>query len=158
MNYTIEQWLPAHPRWQELADVIEAEKQTQWAFAPFFEQFSRYYLVALQEDSIVGFLMFVVWEIGPHDRGHPLLKINGEPLTEAKIIAFGVPDAYRRQGIGRQLQNETIVRVKQLGCYQIRSVSDEAYQANHHLKLSMGFAVVPMERDEPTLTFVMKLK
>ena len=157
MNFRIEEWTPEHRRWHELVQLIANENQTQWAFNSFFKQFSRYYLVALQEDTIVGFLMFVVWEIGPHDCEHPLIKINGETLTEAKIIAFGVPKNYRRLGIGRLLQEETQVLATRLGCYHIRSVSGEGHHANHELKLSIGFAIVPMERNEPTLTFVMKL-
>lgn len=158
MDFRIEEWSSEHQRWQELVQLIANENQTEWAFDPFFKQFSQYYLVAMRESTIVGFLMFVVWEIGPNDRGHPPIQLNDETLNEAKILAFGVPKEYRRQGIGRLLQEETKLRAKQLGCYQIRSVSDQNYSENHHLKLSMGFAVVPMERDDPTLTFVMKLK
>ena len=67
--------------------------------------------------------MYVVWEIGPHDRGHPPVKRDGKALTEAKIIAFGVPSAQRRQGIGRALQEHVLRRARALGCYQVRSVS-----------------------------------
>ena len=56
--------------------------------------------------------MYVVWEIGPHDRRHPPVKRDGKVLTEAKIIAFGV-----------QLQEHVLRRARALGCYQVRSVS-----------------------------------
>ncbi|MEM7113529.1 MAG: GNAT family N-acetyltransferase [Chloroflexota bacterium] len=154
----VEEWALQHPRWQELVQLIADEKQTHWAFAPYFKQFARHFLVALQKGELVGFLMFVVWEIGPHDQGHPPLQVNGKTLMEAKVIAFGVPKRLRRQGIGRQLQLATLKHAKQLGCYQLRSVSDEDHPENHQLKLSMGFAVMPMERDKPTLTFVMPLQ
>ena len=113
--------------------------------------------MAKQDGHVVGFLMYVVWEIGPNDRSHRPLVVDGRALTEAKIIAFGVNQAYRRQGIGRALQEHTLRRAKALGCYQVRSVSDGDHPENHQLKLAMGFAVEPMERDKPTLAFIMPL-
>ena len=113
--------------------------------------------MAKQDGSVVGFLMYVVWEIGPHDRDHPPVVLNGRKLTEAKILAFGVREAYRRRGIGRALQEHTLRRARDLGCHQVRSVSDAGHPQNHRLKLAMGFAVEPMERDQPTLAFVMPL-
>lgn len=145
------------PGWRELVEVITEEGQAKEAFDPFFAPFPRHFVAARQGGRIVGFLMFVVWEIGPHDRGHPVVERDGKALTEAKIIAFGVPPAQRRRGIGRALQEHVLRRARGLGCYQVRSVSRWTRQANHELKLSMGFAVEPMERDEPSLAFVMPL-
>ena len=85
------------------------------------------------------------------------MKRDGKALTEAKIIAFGVPPTHRRQGIGRALQENVLRRARALGCYQVRSVSRWSRQANHQLKLSMGLAVEPMKRDEPSVAFVMPL-
>ena len=147
-----------HPDWQELVAVITEQNQAQWAFADHFKSFSTHFLAAKQDGGIVGFLMFVVWEIGPHDRDHPPIKVAGKTLTEAKIIAFGVKQPYRRQGIGRALQEHTLKRAKALDCYQVRSVSAGSHPENHQLKLAMGFAVEPMERDDPSLAFVMPLK
>lgn len=155
--FPIEEMTPDHPEWQELVDVITQENQTGWAFNQYFEQFARYFLAAKQEGKIVGFLMFVVWDIGPHDRDHPPIQVEGQTLREAKIIAFGVREAYRRQGIGRALQEYTLKRAKELDCYQVRSVSDMDHPENHKLKLSMGFGVEPMEREEPSLAFIMPL-
>lgn len=155
--FPIEEMTPDHPEWQELVDVITQENQTGWAFNQHFEQFARYFLAAKQEGKIVGFLMFVVWDIGPHDRDHPPIQVEGQTLREAKIIAFGVREAYRRQGIGRALQEYTLKRAKELDCYQVRSVSDMDHPENHKLKLSMGFGVEPMEREEPSLAFIMPL-
>ena len=154
----IEGWTPAEPRWQDLVDLIAGEGQTEWAFDPYLTRFPRHFLVALQEGKVVGFLMFVHWDIGPHDRGTPTLELGGTPLTEAKIIAFGVAKRYRRQGIGRALQERALQRAKELGCYQVRSVSELPYHENHSLKLSMGFAVEPMERDSPCFAFIMPLR
>ena len=60
--------------------------------------------------------------------------------------------------IGRALQEHVIRRARELGCYQVRSVSGAEHPANRQLKLAMGFAVEPMERDKPTLAFVMPLR
>ena len=154
---SIEELGPGDPGWRELVEVIGEEGQAKEAFEPFFCRFPRYFVAARQGGQIVGFLMFVVWEIGPHDRRHPVVQRGGKALTEAKIIAFGVPSAYRRRGIGRALQEHVLHRARALGCYQVRSVSRWTRQANHQLKLSMGFAVEPMERDEPSLAFIMPL-
>lgn len=137
--------------------MITGEGQEKEAFNPFFERFPRYFVAARLNGRIVGFLMFVVWQIGPYDRGHPIVQRGGKALTEAKIIAFGVRPAHRRQGIGRALQEHVLRRARALGCFQVRSVSGPSRQANHQLKLAMGFAVEPMERDEPSLAFVMPL-
>jgi len=159
MVFTIEEWTPEHPRWDELVRVITDENQAEWAFEPFFADFDRHFLVALHGgDALAGFLMFVVWEIGPHDRDHALVKRGGDVLTEAKIIAFGVREPFRRRGIGRALQERTLRRARELGCYQVRSVSGDEHPQNQQLKLSMGFAVEPMEREQPTLCFVMPLR
>ena len=47
----------------------QREGQAKEAFDPFFGRFQRHYVAARQSGRVVGFLMFVVWEIGPHDRG-----------------------------------------------------------------------------------------
>jgi GNAT superfamily N-acetyltransferase len=156
-TYRIDELVSGDPGWRELVEVITEEGQARDAFDPFFAPFPRHFVAARQGGRIVGFLMFVVWEIGPHDRGHPVVERDGKALTESKIIAFGVSPAYRRQGIGRALQEHVLRRARALGCYQVRSVSRWTRQANHQLKLSMGFAVEPMERDEPSLAFVMPL-
>ncbi len=144
--------------WPEFVAVINGEGQARWAFDAHFEPFPRHFVMAKQDGRVVGFLMYVVWDIGPNDRGHRPLIVAGRPLTEAKIIAFGVKEEYRRQGIGRALQEHTLRRTQALGCYQVRSVSDGDHPENHRLKLAMGFAVEPMERDQPALAFIMPLR
>ena len=155
---SIQELTPDHPDWQEFVGLVNDLKQEDWAFNPYFEQFSRYFLAARQDGTLVGFLMFVVWDIGPHDRDHPPIQIHGKTLKEAKILAFGVKEGYRRQGIGTALQEYAIKQAKLFDCYQVRSVSGENYPENHLLKLAMGFAVEPMERDEKCLAFVLPLK
>ncbi len=157
-RFSIKEVTPDHLDWQKFVALVNDLNQEGWAFNPYFEQFSRYFLTAKQDGVIVGFLMFVVWDIGPHDRDHPPIQIHGRTLKEAKILAFGVKEGYRRQGIGTALQEYTIKQAKLFDCYQVRSVSGENHPENHLLKLSMGFAVEPMERDEQCLAFVMPLK
>ena len=134
----IEELLAGDPDWRELVEVITGEGQAKDAFNPFFERFPRHFVAARLNGRIVGFLMFVVWQIGPHDRGHPVVRRDGKALTEAKIIAFGVRTAHRRQGIGRALQEHVLRRARAFGCYQVRSVSGPSRRANHQLKLAMG--------------------
>ena len=134
-----------------------SEGQEKAAFDPFFARFSATSWWRGKSGRRVGFLMFVVWETGPHDRGHPVVARDGKSLTEAIIIALGVKPEHRRQGIGRAQQEYTLRRARALGCYQVRSVSGWSRQANHQLKLSMGLAVEPMERDGASLAFVMPL-
>ena len=157
-RFAIEELTADHPDWQEFVALVKDLNQEGWAFNPYFERFSRYFLAAKQNRTVVGFLMFVVWDIGPHDRDHPPIEMQGKTLKEAKILAFGVKEGYRRQGIGTALQEYTIQQAKLFDCYQVRSVSGENHPENHHLKLAMGFAVEPMERDEKCLAFVMPLK
>ena len=155
---SIHELTPDHRDWQEYVDLIDAEGQARWAFDARFERSPRHYVVAATDGCVVGFVMYVVWNIGPHDRNHPPLAVDGQTLKEAKIVAFGVKEAYRRQGIGRALQEHVIRRAREVGCYQVRSVSGADHAANRQLKLAMGFAVEPMERDKPTLAFVMPLR
>ena len=157
-RFLIEELTADHPDWREFVALVNDLNQEGWAFNPYFEQFSRYFLAAKQDGTIVGFLMFVVWDIGPNDRDHPSIQIHGKTLKEAKILAFGVKEGYRRQGIGTALQEYVLKQAKLFDCYQVRSVSGENHPENHLLKLSMGFAVEPMERDEQCLAFVMPLK
>ena len=148
---------PSDRDWPEYVEVVNGEGQSEWAFAAHFEPYARHYVMAKQDGRVVGFLMYVVWEIGPHDRNHQPVVLNGQKLTEAKILAFGVRETYRRRGIGRALQEHTLRRARALGCHQVRSVSDGDHPQNQCLKLAMGFAVEPMERDKRTLAFIMPL-
>lgn len=157
-SFHIERWSHTHPRFTELRHVIDAEKQTNYLefTAPWHE--SSHVLVALQNADIIGFLRFVVQEIGPDNELPPVL-MNGASLTEAKVIAFGVTEPARGQGVGRALQLAGIAWARDLGCYQVRSHSDGVRHVNHNLKLSLGFAVHPIRRgdDKRGVYFVMPL-
>ena len=147
---TIAEWHPDHPRWPELRGIIADLGQADWvaATAPYHR--SSHLLVALVDDAIGGFLRFVVQPIGP-ELGRPPFFLAGEALSEAKVLAFASLPAFRRQGIGRALQEALIERAAALGCHQIRSHSGGSNAANHELKLALGFAVHPIIRGDDTL-------
>jgi GNAT superfamily N-acetyltransferase len=149
---TIEHWSDGHERWPELVALLEREDQLSWVRL----RTDAIVLAAHDSEAVLGFLAFFVQEIGPPD-DCPALG-----LTEAKVLAFGVREESRRQGVGRALQLELLVRAAELGCYQARSVTDVEREANVRLKLSLGFAVTPTirrlrEGDRPAFVFVKKL-
>lgn len=154
----IEVWENTHPAWPALMQCVQEEGQLNWVnFSAEFHQ-SSHMLVALLGEETIGFLRLVTQEIGP-DMDCPPLYYKGSPLIEAKVLAFGVKAAYRGQGIGRALQEAAIAMAKQSGCYQLRSHSSGEHQANHHLKLSMGFGVQRDIRgeDKAAVYFIMPL-
>ncbi|GAB4465273.1 MAG: hypothetical protein OHK0029_35800 [Armatimonadaceae bacterium] len=139
---SVKEWDSLHPRWEELQAAIDAAGQTRWVEFTAAWHRSSHLLVGLRDGTIVGFLRFVVQDIGAEDNATHLMPPDacGAARTEAKILAFGVPEHWRRQGIGRALQIAAIDRARNLNCWQIRSFSDSPYDANHHLKLSLGYA------------------
>ncbi|WP_366916572.1 GNAT family N-acetyltransferase [Streptomyces sp.] len=63
--------------------------------------------------------------IGP-DTGCPPVTLQGQPVHEAKILAFGVPEQWRRRGVGTALQQAVISAAATKGCHQVRSHSSVA--------------------------------
>ncbi len=146
-SLVIEEWPSAHPRWAELLQVVQAEQQTTWVAATFPWHRTTHMLVATQETAIIGFLRFVTQLIGEDQELEPV-RLAGEALIEAKVLAFAVLPAARRKGVGRTLQERALAAAAQLGCYQVRSHSSGAQSANHQLKLAMGFGIHPIVRDD----------
>jgi GNAT superfamily N-acetyltransferase len=155
----IEEWTSDHPRWVELLDVVESQQQAAWVAAAHPWHRGSYLLVAQQSGAIVGFLRFVTQVIGEDDDLEPV-TLDGEPLIEAKVLAFGVVPTQRRIGVGRALQERAVAMADQLGCYQLRSHSSGLHQANHQLKLAMGFGIHPIVRgdDRRGAYFIMPLR
>lgn len=154
----IEAWSPTHTRWSELSRIVANAGQASWvAFRADWHQ-SDHMVVALDAARIVGFLRFVVQPIGAEE-DHELAMLDGVVLTEAKILAFGVVENQRGKGWGRALQTAALERARALGCYQVRSWSDGAHDANHRLKLRLGFGVYPQVRgdDRKGVYFIMPL-
>jgi GNAT superfamily N-acetyltransferase len=143
-KYSIEEWDETHTRWHEFVACLEmvAPEQAPFVFGEYYRAYQSYLLVALQSNEVVGFIRFAVQPIGPEARCQTLY-LDGVQLSEAKIHAFAVREDARGQGIGTELQRQTIRRAKALGCYQVASYSSYGRDANHHIKLSLGFAAQP---------------
>lgn len=145
-QFTISEWTQTHARWPELVKYIKEQELQRGVIDEYGLVPTSHFLVATQEDQLVGFLMFLVQPIGP-EMGCPILTDrHGEALTEAKIRAFYVTEAYREQGIGTALQKEVLRRAATLGCYQVRSRSAFSRQANYAVKLKLGFVAHPAIR------------
>jgi len=159
MELQICEWQAGHPRLHQVYKVIEALGQTKWVECLFAWHQSSHLLVATSDDVVVGFLRLVTQEIGADDELPPTV-FAGKPLVEAKVMAFGVPASYRRQGVGWALQEAAIELARQLGCYQLRSYSSGDKEANHRLKIAMGFAMHRTVRgnDQQGAYFVMPLQ
>ena len=143
-DYSIEEWDETHPRWNEFVACLEtaAPDQAPFVFEKYRQAHPSHLLVALQSNEVIGFIRFAVQPIGPEAQCPPLC-FDGVPLTEAKIHAFAVREEARGQGIGTELQKQTIHRARAMGCYQVASYSSYGRDANHHIKLSLGFAAQP---------------
>jgi GNAT superfamily N-acetyltransferase len=144
---SIEQWGDLHPRWRELVQIVADEQQEEWFSAHYEWHRSSHVLVALIDEVICGFLRFTTQVIGEDADCDPVM-LNGIPLIEAKVFAFAVVARFRNQGIGRALQRNALHYAVKLRCYQVRSHSSGKNEANHHLKLSMGFGIHPIIRDD----------
>lgn len=143
-NSWIEEWDETHPRWPEFVACLEmaAPEQAPFVLDEHYSAYKCYLLVALLSNEVVGFIRFAVQPIGPEAKC-PTLHLDGVPLTEAKIHAFAVREIARNRGVGTALQRQAIRRAKALGCYQVASYSSYGHDANHHIKLSLGFAAQP---------------
>jgi len=156
----IEEWSESHPRWGEFVQCLEvvAPDQVPFVYGRHYEGHTSYLLVALQADEVVGFLRFAVQPIGPEAKCPPLYR-DGKQLVEAKIHAFAVRETSRGQGIGTELQRRAIRRARELQCYQVASYSSYGRDANHHVKLSLGFGAQPEVHgdNEQGVYFIMPL-
>lgn len=158
MPVSLARWPAAHPRFAGVERLAAAVGQGRDLEVVFDRHLSSHLIVALDAGAPVGLLRFVVQHIGPDD-DLPAVRLGGAPLTEAKVLAFGVLEGARRRG-GTALQTEAIAWATELGCHQLRSHSDGDRTANHQLKLRMGFAVHPELRgeDREGAYFVMPLR
>ena len=139
----IEEWHLDHPRWPEVFELIENLGQVRWVTFNAAWHTSTHLLVASTPNHVVGFLRYVIQDIGVEE-DLPPVTLKDTTLREAKVIAFGVAPDRRRQGIGRALQEHLIQVCRTQKCFQIRSHSDTANIANWQLKLSLGFAIHPL--------------
>lgn len=160
-RFLVEEWEGSHPRWEEFVGCLEttAPDQTKFVLGDRYQAYPCHLFVALQDNQVVGFLRFAIQPIGP-EVNCPSLYLDGEPLKEAKIHAFAVREESRGQGIGKELQRRAIQRARQLGCYQVSSYSSYGRDANHHIKLSLGFGAQPEVHGEGEkgIYFIMPLR
>ncbi|MET7480196.1 GNAT family N-acetyltransferase [Streptomyces sp. NPDC005648] len=128
--------------------LIEELRQSDWVrFSAGFHLSSHLLAAVPQNGPPVGFCRYVVQPIGP-DAGCPPVTVDGHTATEAKILAFGVQEGWRRRGVGTALQRAVIETAGAKGCHQVRSHSAGQNTGNHRLKLRLGFAVHPVVRDD----------
>ncbi len=154
----IEQWDKTDSRWQELEKMMEAADQRRYLDVHFEWHLEHFWFVALMDGEIAGLLHYALQYIGDDDDCQRVV-LNGNELTEGKVMGFVVVEKFRRRGIGRSLQQHAIAHARQQGCYQLRSHSSGDKHANHQLKLSMGFSIHPTIRrdDNAGAYFIMPL-
>jgi GNAT superfamily N-acetyltransferase len=140
-QFVVEEWDTRHPRFPELLRFLEdvAPEQLPFVVGERYARFTCPLMVALEAGEVAGAIRFAIQPIGSEERCPPLHR-DGVLLTEAKIHAFAVRSASRGRGIGRLLQERVIRRARELGCHQVASYSCYDKVANHHIKLSLGFA------------------
>ena len=155
-DLTIQRCRPGDQHYQVIHDLAKALGQAEWLTFDADWQLDSRILIAVASGRPVGFLSFAIQEIGA-DCNRPGLTLHGEPLREAKVLAFGVAENQRRRGVGTALQNELIRLAKTLGCHQVRSRSGGDRLANHALKLSLGFGVHPTTASDAAVFFVLPL-
>ncbi|MBN2547591.1 MAG: GNAT family N-acetyltransferase [Anaerolineales bacterium] len=147
-----------HSLWPAFLEVVASLGEVEVKRATVQEEhfLSSHILVALDGDQPVGYLRFVVQRLG-EDEDRPLVIFNGRVIEEAKVITFAVIPEYQNRGIGRKLQQAAMKRARTLGCYQFRSRNSYSCEANHHLKISMGFGIQPSLQND-SLYFVLPLE
>ncbi|MER6082844.1 GNAT family N-acetyltransferase [Streptomyces sp. NPDC001833] len=128
--------------------LIDELGQSDWVRFTAGFQLSSHVLAAYSAGPLpLGFCRYVVQPVGP-DTGCPPFTLQGQAVHEAKILAFGVPERWRRRGVGTALQRAVIAAAGTKGCHQVRSHSSGENVENHQLKLRLGFAVHPIVRDD----------
>ncbi len=84
------------------------------------------------------------------DRDRTLRNAEGNTIFETFVQTFKVDEAYRRQGLGRALQERALQVTRELDCIQMRSWSSLDAEANYQLKLSLGFGFHPEIQETPS--------
>lgn len=129
--------------------------QDRYLLMDFSHAHDSYVVGAFHHDEIVGFLRFLVQDIGAAE-GRPPVYCQGKPITEVYIEAFGVHPGWRRRGVGTSLQRFAMDHAVHSGCYQMRSRSPVTSTENYALKIAAGHAVQPSEQND-SYYFIKKL-
>ncbi len=149
-SFVIEEWTPEHPNWCDLENYAYQHDQVHGVIDEHGLTPASHYLVALVDGDVAALLMFVVQPIGPEMDCPILTDRDGVELTEAKIRAFHVDTPYRNRGIGTALQRSALTMARDLGCFQVRSRSATARDANYAIKIKLGYACHPAIRTLPS--------
>src|SRR5687768_14582282 len=80
-NILIEEWTSEQARWSELLQLVTQLNQRDWFNFTGEWHFSSHVLVARRGSEILGFLRFVIQDIGP-DTDCPPVQWKGENLRE----------------------------------------------------------------------------
>lgn len=136
----IRQVSPSTALHSEILEISDVLNQKKYLVQDYPNATQRVLLGAVEADSAVGFLLALVQVLGKDEHCSPIL-MNGEPLSECYVEAFGVLPVFRLRGIGRALQETAIELAKSLNCYQIRSRSPVTATENYQLKLKMAYAI-----------------
>jgi len=104
-------------------------------------------VAAFDQERCVGFLRFVIQEIG-RDAGRSPVVHDGANLREGFVEAFGVEPSARRCGVGTQLQTFAADRCREAGCHQMRSRSPVTSTENYALKISAGYTIHPSTEND----------
>ena len=142
MNYKIIEIDEQHELWNELVGLaIEINPGNKvWLLAKPKHMISDHVTAVIINGEIVGFHRFILQPLGKH-KNKPLIVFQGKTLVEAEAKAQGTKEEWRNQGIGRAMQERSMVKAKELGCYQMRAESSYGSDAHFHLKISQGFGV-----------------
>jgi GNAT superfamily N-acetyltransferase len=154
---TIREVSPDTRLYEAVVDVAEKLGQKRYIVRDYPFAQSRLLLAALERgDDPCGFLLALVQIVGKEEGRSPIL-LNGQPMLECYVNAFGVLPDFRRQGIGQALQEAAIRIADDLGCYQMRSRSPVTATENYLLKLKMGYAVHPSTEND-SYYFIKRLR
>lgn len=146
-NITISEWYKNNAGWSELEKCVGELGQKGWFHTHCDFHLSETIIVAYTPQRVIGFLRYVVQEIGP-DNELPSRKLGDEVIVEGKILAFGVLPSHRNKGIGTALLAQACLSGKLRSLFQLRAHSSGDNQAAHHVLMRAGFGIHPIERND----------
>jgi ribosomal protein S18 acetylase RimI-like enzyme len=146
-HITISEWHKDNTRWSELEKCIQELGQKRWFDTRCDFHLSETVIVAHTPQNVIGFLRYVVQEIGP-DNELPSRKLGNEVLREGKILAYGVLPSHRNRGIGTALLAQACLVGKLAELFQLRAHSSGDHQAAHRVLMRAGFGIHPIDRND----------
>jgi ribosomal protein S18 acetylase RimI-like enzyme len=155
--HTIREVDPDTTLYEAVVDIADRIDQKRYVVRGYPNAKSRILLAAVEdEDYPVGFLFALVQVLGKEEGCSPIF-LNGQPLLECHVEAFGVLPKFRQQGIGQTLQEAAIRIAHNLDCYQVRSRSPVTAMENYERKLKMGYTIHPSTEND-SYYFIKRLR